>query len=148
MRASTSRDDFRTEHPQLVPEILRGLVEFGLGEPSGSEITLELGVSIWMRRSGADLEAVRSAMIRLRGALVKAGNLDPATEPLPLLSPSDRRDVLTLVSYLCGLVGRAAVSAGCLPRDMAACAARAISKLAFVSQKDERAVVVTVDFEP
>ncbi len=119
MRASTSRDDFQTEHPQLVPEILRGLVEFGLGDPSGSEITLELGVSIWMRRSGADLEAVRAAMIRLRGALVEAGELDPATEPLPLLSPSDRRDVLTLVSYLGGLVGRAASSAGCMAGEIA-----------------------------
>jgi hypothetical protein len=118
VRASTSRHNLRSEHPQLVPEILRGLVELGLDEPAGSEIALELGVSVWMRRSGADLESVRSAMIRLRGALVSAGDLDPASEPLPLLGRSDHRDVLTLVSYLGGLVGRAAVSAGCEPGDL------------------------------
>ncbi len=119
MRASTSRHNLRPDHPQLVPEILRGIVELGSGEPPGSEITLELGISVWMRRSGADLESVRSAMIRLRRPLLAAGNLDPETEPLPLLGLSDRRDVLTLTRYLGGLIERAAACAGCRPGDIA-----------------------------
>jgi hypothetical protein len=106
------------DSPELAPEMLRGIVRFGLFEPVGSELALELGLSIWMRRSSSDLGSVRTAMLAMRDALVTAGDLDPGTEPVPLLGRSDRADVLMLASYLCNLVKRAASSAGFLPEDV------------------------------
>jgi hypothetical protein len=108
-------------------EMLRGLVRFGLvGSGGGQELLLELGVSTWMRNSGAPLGSLRTSMLEVRDALIEAGELDPGTEPVPLLGRSDRADVLNLASYLCALVTRAASTAGCPP---AVVAERAIGAL-------------------
>jgi hypothetical protein len=110
--------------------MLRGLVQFGLvGSDGDQELLLELGLSAWMRRSGVAVGSLRTSMLDIRDALVAAGGLDPDTEPIPLLGRSDRADVLNLAAYLCVLVRRAAISAGCPP---AALAERAIAALAVV----------------
>jgi hypothetical protein len=95
------------------------LAQFRLYEPLGTELALELGLSIWMRRSGADLYSLRSSMLGIRDALVAVGKLDPVTEPIPLLGRSERTDVVNLAAYLGGLVRRSASSAGCGPEDIA-----------------------------
>jgi hypothetical protein len=123
---SSSIENLETENPELAPEVLRGIARFGLFEPVGPELALELGLSIWMRRNGADLGSLRSSMLAMRDALVQTGHLDPATEPIPLLGHSDRTDVLNLASYLCSLVKRAASSAGLEPEDISE---RAIGRL-------------------
>jgi len=116
---SSSIEIFEPDAPDLEPEVLRGLAQFRLYEPLGTELALELGLSIWMRRSGADLYSLRSGMLGIRDALVEVGNLDPVTEPIPLLGRSDRTDVVNLAAYLGGLVRRAASSVGCGPEDIA-----------------------------
>ncbi len=87
-------------------------MEFGLYDAADSETALELGLSIWMRRAGADLGSVRTTLIQLRQALLTVANLDRAGEPLPFVGVSVRRDVLSLASYLGGLLERVAVSTG------------------------------------
>lgn len=93
-------------------------MEFGLYDAPGSETALELGLSIWMRRAGADLGSLRTALIQLRRALLTAADLDRASEPLPFVGVSVRRDVLSLASYLGGLIKRVAVSTGSRPGDI------------------------------
>lgn len=119
MTGSSSIEIFEPEAPNLEPEVLRGLAQFRLYEPMGSELALELGLSIWMRRSGADLYSLRTCMLGIRDALVEVGNLDPVTEPIPLLGHSERTDVVNLAAYLGGLVRRAASSVKCGPEDIA-----------------------------
>jgi len=126
VRAPDSIDDCRTERPQLVPEILRGIVEFGLYDAADSETALELGLSIWMRRAGADLGSLRTTLIQLRRALLTVENLDRASEPLPFVGVSVRRDVLSLASYLGGLLERVAVSTGTRPGDVVERVIRAV----------------------
>ncbi len=126
MAGSTSIEIFESDAPNLEPEVLRGLAQFRLYEPVGSELALELGLSIWMRRSGADLFSLRTCMLEIRDALVVVGNLDPVTEPIPLIGHSERTDVVTLAAYLGGLVRRAASSAKCGAEEIAE---RAISHL-------------------
>jgi len=87
-------------------------VEFGLYDAADSETALELGLSIWMRRAGADLGSLRTTLIQLRQALLTVADLDRASEPLPFVGVSVRRDVLSLASYLGGLLERVAVSTG------------------------------------
>lgn len=90
-------------------------MEFDLLNRATSEIAVELGLSIWMRRAGADLVSLRASLLELRGALVEVGGLDPTTEPVPFCGVSDRADVLILASYVCGLVRRASTSTGSTP---------------------------------
>jgi hypothetical protein len=93
-------------------------VEFGLYDAADSETALELGLSIWMRRTGTDLGSLRTTLIQLRRALLAAANLDRACEPLPFVGVSDRRDVLSLASYLGGLIKRVAVTTGSRPGEI------------------------------
>ncbi len=94
-------------------------MRYGLYEPGCPDLLVELGVSTAMRRGDAELARMRSALISTRAALVRAGDLDPSTEPVPMLGRSDRLDVLSLASCVCGLVRRAAASAGCRPQEIA-----------------------------
>ena len=119
MTGSTSIEIFEPDAPNLEPEVLRGLAQFRLYEPMGSELALELGLSIWMRRSGADLHSLRACMPGIRDALVEVGNLDPVTEPVPLRGHSVRTHVVNMAAYLGGLVRRAASSVKCGPEDIA-----------------------------
>ncbi len=92
------------------PAVLRGLAEFGPFEP---DLTLELGLSAWMRFGGVDLEGARSQMLAVRGAVLEAGEMDTATEPVPFSGRSARLDVLNLAVYLGNLMDRAACKAHC-----------------------------------
>ena len=103
---STPCDDFG-------PALLRGLGELGTIDRARNDLSLELGVSLWLRRSGRSLEEARGTLLEIRDLLLDAGGLDAATEPVPLTGRSARQDVLTLVAYLTDLLGRAASSARC-----------------------------------
>ncbi len=87
-------------------------MEFDLLDGSASEMAVELGLSIWMRRADADLASVRLSLLQVRGPLVEAGGLDPTTEPVPFCGLSDRTDVVNLAAYVGDLVQRASSSAG------------------------------------
>ncbi len=94
------------------PALLAGLAELGPVDPFGGDLSLELGLSIWLRRSGASLFEARERLFEARQAILTACELDPATEPVPLVGRSPRADALTLAGYLGDLLRRAAAVMG------------------------------------
>jgi hypothetical protein len=99
----------------FTPLIARGLACLEPEDLLEGNLTLPLGISAWLRRSGADLTDAVQAMLDIRDALVEVGGLDPRTEPVPLLAGDARTAVLSLAIYLDGLVRRSAAAIG-LPR--------------------------------
>lgn len=88
--------------------LLRGLSELGPVEPFSGDLSLELGISVWLRRSGTSLVEARSLLLDLRRRVLQACGLDAATEPVPLVGRSAGQDVVNLVAYLSDLLRRAA----------------------------------------
>ena len=94
------------------PALLGGLAEFGPVEPFSGDLSLELGISVWLRTSGTSLIAARSALLGIRRVILEVCDLDPATEPVPLVGRSPRSDVVNLVGYISELLRRASVGTG------------------------------------
>jgi len=88
--------------------LLRGLAELGPVDPFSGDLSLELGVSLWLRTSGTPLLEARGRLLHLRELIIEVCGLDPATEPVPFVGRSPRNDVLNLVGYLGDLLRRAA----------------------------------------
>ncbi|HMD46979.1 MAG TPA: hypothetical protein VKG43_12505 [Acidimicrobiales bacterium] len=101
-----------TAQAAFVPALARGLAALEPSDLADGNLSLPLGLSLWMRRSGTDLVGARQMMLVVRGALLAASGLDRATEPTPLLAGDERTVVLHLAVYLEGLVARAARAAG------------------------------------
>jgi hypothetical protein len=102
------REDFSTL-------ALLGLAGMGAACSNEGEFYLDLGVSVWISRSGECLQDAVEVMLAMRSALIKASGLDSAAEPVPFWGTDPRRDVLNLAAYLRGLIGRAAREAQCGP---------------------------------
>jgi hypothetical protein len=100
------------------PTLLRGLVTLEPGDAGNEDLTLTLGLSLWLHRSGTDLQEARAAMLEIRALLLEVGGMDRRTEPVPLFGRSERIDVLLLASYLGDLVLRAAATAQCAPQEI------------------------------
>jgi hypothetical protein len=100
------REDFSTL-------VLRGLADMGSPCDSEGELLLDLGVSVWISRSGEYLQDAVGVMLAMRTALITASGLDSTAEPVPLWGADPRLDVLNLAAYLRGLIGRAAREAQC-----------------------------------
>jgi len=92
--------------------LLRGLAELGPVDPFSGDLSLELGVSVWLRTSGTPLLEARGRLLHIRELIIEVCGLDPATEPVPLVGRSPRNDVLNLVSYVGDLLRRAASATG------------------------------------
>jgi hypothetical protein len=92
--------------------LLHGLAELGHVDPFSGDLSLELGVSIWLRTSGTPLFEARGRLLFVRQLIIMVCGLDPATEPVPLVGRSPRADVLNLVSYVGDLLWRAAAASG------------------------------------
>jgi hypothetical protein len=101
------------------PTVLVGLAELGPVDPTSGDLSLELGLSVWMRRNSITLDEARRALLALREHVIVACGLDPVTEPVPFVGRSPRLDVVTLISYLGQLLRRGAVSAGMSTRSLA-----------------------------
>jgi hypothetical protein len=101
------------------PTLLRGLVALEPCEPQEEDLSLTLGLSLWMHRSGTNLEEARTTMLELRALLLDVGGMDRRTEPIPLLGRSERVDVLSLAAYVGDLLLRAAATARCEPEEVA-----------------------------
>jgi hypothetical protein len=97
------------------PALVQGLAELGPFPAPGDDLSLELGLSIWLHQSGAELEDALAAMPEVRELIIEVGGLDPRTEPVPLVGRSVSSDLLVLAFYMDGLMGRAARAAGCSP---------------------------------
>ena len=68
-----------------------------------------------MRLTGTELEDAPGHMWAIRQAVLEAGRMDAAIEPVPLAGRSPRLDLLNLVAYLSHLVVRAAAHQRCHP---------------------------------
>ncbi len=109
------------------PALLRGLAELGPVDPFSGDLSLELGVSVWLRTSGTPLLEARGRLLHIRELIIEVCGLDPATEPVPLVWRSPRADVLSLVGYVGELLRRAASASG---RPVAAVARVVIEQMA------------------
>jgi len=89
-----------------------GLAEQRDDDLRGNQLNLELEVSVWLRRSRADLSAAPRALLALRRALLEVSALDADTEPMPIVIADTQQAVPNLCIYLRGLIGRAAASLG------------------------------------
>jgi hypothetical protein len=92
--------------------LLSGLAELGPVDPFSGDLSLELGVSVWLRTSGTPLLEARGRLLHIRELIIEVCGLDPATEPVPLVGRSPRNDVLNLVGYVGDLLRRAASTSG------------------------------------
>ncbi len=92
--------------------LLSGLAEMGPVDPFSGDLSLELGVSVWLRTSGTPLLEARGRLLRMRDLIIEVCGLDSATEPVPFVGRSPRNDVLNLVGYLGELLRRAASGSG------------------------------------
>ena len=95
---------------KLVTLAAKGLAELTDDDLRGSKLNLELEVSVWLRRSGADLAVVPRALLALRRTLLQVSALDAASEPVPLVIEDTQLAVSNLCVYLHGLIGRGAAS--------------------------------------
>jgi hypothetical protein len=95
---------------KLVLLAAKGLAELTDEDLRGNQLNLELEVSVWLRRSGAELSSVPRALLALRRTLLEVSALDAASEPIPLVIADTQLAVANLCVYLHGLIGRAAAS--------------------------------------
>jgi hypothetical protein len=92
--------------------LLRGLAEFGPVEPFSGDLSLELGISVWLRTSGTSLIEARSSLLEIRRVILEVCGVDPSTEPFPMVGRSPRSDVVNLVGYVSELLRRASAGLG------------------------------------
>jgi len=83
------------------------LAELGPVEPFSGDLSLELGISVWLRTSGTSLLQARSLLLEIRQVILEVCDLNPTTEPVPLVGRSPRSDVVNLVGYISELLRRA-----------------------------------------
>jgi hypothetical protein len=99
--------------------VLRGLVALGPVNLRKGNLTLELGLSLWMRQCGIAVEDASDTILALRNILIEVAGFDPRREPIPFVGRSPELDLVNLTGYLSGLLLRASVAAQCSPEIVA-----------------------------
>ncbi len=89
-------------------EAMLGLAYLEPDDLTPGNLTVPLGLSLWMRRGRIRVETARDAMLELRSALLDASGLDERTEPVPLLLADPVAAIVSLALYMDGLLHRAA----------------------------------------
>jgi hypothetical protein len=97
------------------------LPRFTTVEPNGptqkptqkKELSLELGLSVWMRRNDIAVDDCRAAMLAIRASLLEVAGMDAETEPVPLYGRSPEIDVANFAAYLADLFLRASAAVDC-----------------------------------
>ena len=85
-------------------EAMLGLADLEPEDLSPGNLTVPLGLSLWMRRGRIRVETARDAMLQLRAALLEVSGLDERTEPVPLLVADPVAAVISLATYMDGLL--------------------------------------------
>jgi hypothetical protein len=85
-----------------------GLADLEAEDLTYGNLSVPLGLSLWMRRGRIRVETARDAMLKLRTALLRASGLDEKTEPVPLLVADPVAATISLALYMDGLLQRAA----------------------------------------
>jgi hypothetical protein len=93
---------------QFAHEAALGLAELDHVDLAPGNLSLRLGLSLWMQRAGVGLRAARDTLLELREALIAAAGLDSHTEPVPLVVTDPATSTLSLARYIEGLLRRAA----------------------------------------
>jgi hypothetical protein len=78
-------------------------------------LTIELGLSLWMRQCGVAVEDASDVILALRNILIEVAGFDPRREPTPLVGRSPELDLVNMTGYLGGLLLRASISAQTSP---------------------------------
>ena len=94
------------------PALLRGLAELGPVDPFSGDLSLELGISVWLRTSETSLIEARASLLEIRRVILEVCGIEPSTEPFPMVGRSPRSDVVNLVGYLSELLRRASAGHG------------------------------------
>jgi hypothetical protein len=97
----------------FAPTVLRGLAALGPIELRDRDMTLELGLSLWLRRCHLSVADAVEAMGMVREALVEAAGIDHQTEPVPLVGRAAKDDLVNLAGYISHLIPRAVWAAKC-----------------------------------
>jgi hypothetical protein len=77
------------------------------------ELSLELGLSVWMKRNDIAYDDCRAAMLAIRASLLEVAKMDAQTEPIPLYGHSPEVDVMNFATYLAELFIRASAAVEC-----------------------------------
>jgi hypothetical protein len=80
------------------------------GTFQGKELSLELGLSVWMQRNDIAFDDCRAAMRAIRDSLLEIAGMDAETEPVPLYGRSPEVDVANFAAYLADLFTRASAT--------------------------------------
>jgi hypothetical protein len=83
------------------------------GPAQKKELSLELGLSVWMTHNEIAYDDCRAAMLAIRASLLEVGGMDTKTEPVPLYGHSPEVDVANFAAYLADLFIRASVAIEC-----------------------------------
>jgi hypothetical protein len=95
--------------------VLRGLVALGPLNVRRDNLSLELGLSLWMRQCGITVEDASDVILGLRNILIEVAGFDQSREPTPFVGRSPELDLVNLTGYLGGLLLRASRAAQCSP---------------------------------
>ena len=90
--------------------LLRGLVALGPVNLRTENLTIELGLSLWMRQCVLAVEDANDVILALRAILIEVAGFDPRRKPTPLVGRSPEFDLVNLTGYLGGLLLRASVA--------------------------------------
>jgi hypothetical protein len=104
---------------RFVTEAAHGLATLEREDLAPGNLTVALGLSLWMRRAGIGSRRARSALLALRHALLEASGLDERTEPVPLVVADPGAAAISLAVYLDGLLRRAAATTHTARTEMA-----------------------------
>ena len=98
---------------EFAPSVLQNIDVLLPSGVSGADLACELGLSAWLRLTDTTIEDAPGHLWAGREAILEAGGMDTATEPIPMGARSPRLAVLNLVAYLGDLLDRAAARLGC-----------------------------------
>ena len=96
---------------RLLPAVDRHEVESS--RPSHQDLSLELGLSVWMQHHAIADDDCRSAMLAIRAALLEVAGMDARSEPVPLHGRSPEGDIANFAAYLADLFVRASAAVKC-----------------------------------
>ncbi len=116
-------DEF-VDFGEAVLRNLEALVPLGTTQ---ADLALELGLCAWMHQCDTDLDEALDQLWEVRAAVLTAGQLDPATEPIPFGGRQPQAALVNLVVYLGNLLTRASASSG---HDLSTLVDRATAHLA------------------
>jgi len=97
---------------EFAAELAHGVADFRPDDLAHDALTVTFGLSAWMRRCSVGFEEAWAGVMMLRTALLEAGGLDWATEPVPLRAADAKTALVNMTIYLDGLASRAARTTG------------------------------------